>query len=308
MTTKNKIKICLISGIAPMILSTIPVMCADTTTSLSSHSVMQFNGEVEEIEDSYTSETVANIEKTDGKEASEAYIEAMKIGDYSKFYEITGCTDATSDVADYMTFNGEEYTGNVLTTAQSIEQDIQTVYGPTGTIDMVRKAADEAGYEITVDGINDYIMDILLGDAKRPADATDPVYRLSETGAEFRTDNDAAKYWDKGIITEYPDNPLTDEQKSIAGKMGKTIKEATDEEIENAKTSSMGDSQGIGKGNDNASTEETTTDTTSVSGNSIGQSANQKAENNNTLIFIIGGAALSCIILGFAGYKIKYKK
>lgn len=202
-----------------MLFSPINAYAAD------SYSVMYPDGNVVEVEDESITGIIDKITEIDGQEAADAYVEAMKTGDYTDFYEVVGDNTKTDSRTDYMP------DGNMidvpLNDPQSLEDYTQTILGPTGTVELLGKALQEAGFEQTVLGAQNYFIAIVMEEADRPSYAKDPVYKQSELRLNPRTMEDA-ELINEGIIVEYEDEPLTDFQKELAASFGYEIKSAAE--------------------------------------------------------------------------------
>ena len=190
------------------------------------YSVMGFDGNVTTIEDPMLTKVVENIIATDGQEIADKYLEAVASGDYSEFYQITGDKTETARRSSYMLIDGEDMSDDFITIAQTTETWAQTIAGPDYTIPEVGQMITDMGYEASNLGAQTYFLDILMGNAVRP-DGVNPVYRLSEMDLQTKNMEDI-EWFNKGIIVEYEDMPLTTFQLDLAKQYGLEVKKASE--------------------------------------------------------------------------------
>lgn len=216
----------MLKRIATFVLSTLAgcLILPVTVFAADEYDVMGFDGKVTTVTEPVMTTIIENIVATDGQEVADLYLEAVKTGDYSKFYEVTKDTTETGRRESYVTIDGEVQTDSFLTTAQTAETWAQTIAGPEFTIPEVGKMIEAAGYEASNDGAQEYFMAILFGEAQRPSNVN-PVYRFSEIKLETKTMEDI-EWLNKGVIVEYEDIPLTTFQRDLAKQYGMEIKSA----------------------------------------------------------------------------------
>ncbi len=256
-----------------------------------SYSVMQPDGVVKKIEDETIDKIVDNIREVSGEEAAKAYIDAMSTGDYKEFYKTVGNNTETAQIREYMQIDGKDYYNIPKTKPQNYETYMQTLIGPNSTVEQAGKAAEEAGFEPTEDGLFDYFLAILLEQAKRPSYAENPAYRISELGYEPRTYEDANLFNNENTLVEYEDQPVTDFQRNICERYGITITKASDMPSNIEATQETDDAEDETTDNETAVENTDTADT-----NNLNQTESLSQKTGLTLVQFVLMAIITVIL------------